>query len=75
MSSNFTVIAEDIPDNDYIELSQASNQSQFRFDQDSDPNFENDTEYLPSSEDESSQEFSQVKIYLQNEIFVPEKIV
>ena len=75
MSSNFTVIAEDIPDDDYTELSQASNQSQFRFDQDSDPNFENDTEYLPSSEDESSQEFSQVKIYLQNEIFVPEKIV
>ena len=71
MSSSFTVTAEDIPDDDYTDLSQASNQSQFRFDQDSDPNFENDSEYLPASEDESSQEFSQVQIYLQNVTSVP----
>ena len=75
MSSNFAVIAEDIPEDDYTELSQASNQSQFRFEQDSDPNFEDDSEYLPSSEDDSSQEFSQVQINLQIVIFVLGNIV
>ena len=54
--------AEDISDDDFYDLSQSSHLSQFSFSQDAadDPNFENDSEYLPESEDESSQEFSQV---------------
>ena len=54
--------AEDISDDDIYDLSQSSHLSQFSFSQDAadDPNFENDSEYLPESEDESSQEFSQV---------------
>ena len=59
-SRNFTISAEDISENDYENLSQASNQSQFKFEEDSDSNYEDDSDYLPSSQDSSSQEFSQV---------------
>ena len=48
--------AEDIPEDDFTDLSETSTQSQFRFDEDVD----DDSEYLPSSYDASSQEFSQV---------------
>ena len=58
--SSHIISAEDISEIVYEELSQASNQSQFKFEENSDPNFENDSDYLPESEDESSQEFSQV---------------
>ena len=62
MSSNeFEVKAEDFNEEEFIELSQASDKSQFKFEDDSDQNYENDSEYLPSSEDESSQKFSQVR--------------
>ena len=61
--SSHVISAEDISEVDYEELSQASNQSQFKFEENSDPNFENDSDYLPESEDESSQEFSQVHIW------------
>ena len=59
--SHFTVEAEDISEEDYEALSQASNQSQFKFAEDSESNFEDDSDYLPSSQDSSSQEFSQVR--------------
>ena len=59
--SHFTVEAEDISEEDYEALSQASNQSQFKFAEDSESNFEDDSDYLPSSQDFSSQEFSQVR--------------
>ena len=63
--SPVSVAVEHITEDDYIALSQSSTHSQFTFEQDadSDLNYENDSEYLPSSEDESSQEFSQVQIY------------
>ena len=54
--SKLWINAEDIPDDDFLDLSQTSNQSQFRLDEDLD----DDSEYLPSSYDQSSQEFSQV---------------
>ena len=58
--------AEDITEEDFYELSQSSHLSQFTFSQEaaSDPNYENDSDYLPESEDESSQEFSQVPMRL-----------
>ena len=58
--SSHIIGAEDISEADYEDMSQASNQSQFQFEENSDPHFENDKDYLPESEDESSQEFSQV---------------
>ena len=64
MSSElFTVAAEDITDEDYSELSQTSNQSQFRFEGDSSSNYKDDSEFVPSEDDESSQEFSQVNFW------------
>jgi hypothetical protein len=59
---NFSINAEKLTDEEFLELSQASSQSQFRFEEDSDSNYDNDSEYLPSSADPSSQEFSQVDI-------------
>ena len=59
--SHFNVEAEDISEDDYEALSQASNQSQFKFEENLECNFEDDSDYLPSSQDSSSQEFSQVK--------------
>ena len=48
--------AEDIPEDEFSDLSETSSQSQFRFENVDD----DDSEYLPSSFDPSSQEFSQV---------------
>ena len=59
--SHFNIEAEDISEDDYEALSQASNQSQFKFEENLECNFEDDSDYLPSSQDSSSQEFSQVK--------------
>ena len=63
-ASNYYINAEKLTEEDFLELSQASSQSQFRYEEESesDPDFENDSEYLPSSDDPSSQEFSQVNI-------------
>ena len=63
MSYQTSLAADDLAEDDYLELSQSSQKSQFIFDQDADydANYENDSDYLPSSEDESSQEFSQVR--------------
>ena len=49
--------AEDIPEDEFSDLSETSSQSQFRFE-----NIDDDSEYLPSSFDPSSQEYSQVII-------------
>ena len=59
--SHFIVEAEDISEEDFEALSQASNHSQFKFEEDLEYNYEDDSDYLPSSQDSSSQEFSQVR--------------
>ena len=63
MSYQTSLTADDLAEDDHFELSQSSQKSQFIFDQDADydANYENDSDYLPSSEDESSQQFSQVR--------------
>lgn len=62
MSKIFSVDAEDINESDFEALSQASKESQFKFEEDGKSNYENeeDSDYVPSSQDLFSQDFSQV---------------
>ena len=61
--SSFTLSLDSDPlgEDDLFSLSQNSNLSQFKYDEDTDLDYENEhEEENPSSEDFSSQEFSQV---------------
>ena len=60
--SKYSIDAQDINEDDFEELSQSSNQSQFKFKEDLESNYENDSDYLPSSEEFFSQDFSKVKL-------------
>ena len=50
----------DISDTEYESISQASDQSRFRTEHDSDPDYEDESQELKDSENLSSEEFSQV---------------
>ena len=63
MSSQNTFDANHISDNEYESFSQASNQSRFRPEDDSDPDYEDESQEL-DSENVSSEEFSQVYIII-----------
>ena len=59
-SESFLLDADEISDTDFQSFSQMSNQSQFRTDNDTDAEYEDESQEIPSSENFSSQEFSQV---------------
>ena len=55
---------EDISDSEFYDFSQKSSQSQFRADDDTDDDYEDESQEIQSSENFSSQEFSQVNLFL-----------
>ena len=60
--STYCIDAQDINEDDFEQLSQTSNQSQFKFKEDLESNYENDSDYLPSSKEFFSQDFLKVKL-------------
>ena len=59
-SESLFLEADEISDAEFQNFSQTSNLSQFRTDNDTDTEYEDESQEIPSSENFSSQEFSQV---------------
>ena len=63
-TQSFRFDTEDISDSEFQSFSQKSSQSQFRADDDTDEDYEDESQEIHSSDNFSSQEFSQVNLFL-----------